>query len=768
MSALVVMTLAIGIAATTIAFSVADAVLWHPLPFADADRLVRVRASVPRGVNSALEAWPARDQLFDDLYPFGLDSGIVDAGGEPQAVTVGLLSPGLLGAIGASPTSGRPFGVADAQPGSSVIIISADLARRIEAGSGTATGAIGQTVRLDGVPQTIVGVMPGGFDFPVGRVALWRPYVSSATATRMMALGKLKRGVTMEAAQAFIRADASSQDSGSQLVRNVQVTLFVQVNPATSLALRLLFGAAALVLLIAVANAANLLLAEAVRRDAELAIRVSLGASWPRLARQMATEAILVSAIAVCAALIMSAWALGALVKTIPYLISFQALRPIALDWRALSFAAIAAMLASLGASGLLIFRARRIDAQVALRGQTSGIPGQAHTRNALTVAQLAVTLALLACAGLLANGLLHLGRVDPGFNPDGLVDVVVQMPTWRFANDVPAQAALERVRAEAARLPGVVSATISHKMPPGLDSRSLDGVEIADAANPSRSGVVALGLVDDAFFSTLGIPVLAGRGIDSRDRQGSQPVAVVSRAFAELLSPDGDAIGRRFRESKDAPWLTVVGVVGNVANAGVELASTPLAFYASRLQTTARSSEGLIVRTRTVPEQVVPDLRAAFRRVMPDAPIIEVTTAEEAIGNSNARVRFATGLMMAFAGVALALALIGVYATFWYTVRQRTREIGVRLALGAAPADILRMVLGLGARLTLVGLIVGLPLALLATRSLRSLLFGVSSSDPATFAVVAIVLAVAAIAATYLPARRASHVDPVDVLRHV
>jgi putative ABC transport system permease protein len=590
--------------------------------------------------------------------------------------------------------------------------------------------------------------------------------VQGAAVRRITALGRLKPGVTLEVAQALARATTTYQANPVSVVSDVQVTPFVVVNGMTSAALRVGLAAAALLLLIAVANAANVLLADAVRRDSEMAIRVSLGASWSRLARQMLTETLLMTAVAAVTAVVVSAWSVGALVKAVPYLMSFQALRPIALDWRALSFAAIIATFASIGASWLSLVRATRVDAQTALRGQRSGTLRQARSRNALTVAQIAVTLPLLASAGLLANGLVHLSRVDPGFDPNHLVDVEVQMPTWRYSDDSQAQAALERVRTEASRLPGVVSATISNAIPPSLDNRPVSDLEIADTPLPPSAGIVSFGRVDAAFFSTLRIPIIAGRGFDAQDRPGSQPVAVVSHALADLLAPNGDALRRRFRESKSDPWLTIVGVAGNITTSGVEQSSTRLTFYTPRAQTPAWWYEGLIVRTRPASEKVVPELRALFRRVMPDAPIIGVTTAAEALDNSTARVRFTTDVITAFAGVAFALALVGVYGAFWCAVRQRTREMGVRLALGAAPADVLRLVIGLGARLTLLGLTAGLPIALIATRLLRSLLFGVSSTDPAMLTAVVCLLAMAAMAATWLPARHASRIDPVSVLR--
>jgi putative ABC transport system permease protein len=764
---LVVGTLGIGIAATTIIFSLADAILWHPLPFPDWDRLVRVRLTASGGLGpqsasgATLEAWPAKAQILDGLYPFGLDSAIVRLGDEPQAVTTCQLSPGLLSALGVTPVWGRAFAPDEFRPDSGVVIVSADLWQRLRS---TGAAPADPTLLTDGVRQTVIGVMPAGFEFPVGRVSLWRPYAPSLATPGLVALGKLKRGMTIEAAQALARATAPN--GPGQLVREVRITPFVAVSPTTSVGLRLLLGAVAMLLLISVANAANILVAEAVRRDAELAVRAALGASWPRLARQMVTETLCASAVAALAALVVSAWALTALARTVPYVMFFQTLRPIALDWRALLFGVTVATVAGLGASWLSVARARRTAPATALRGQGSGLPGRARASHGLTIAQIAVTLPVLASASLLGRGLWHLSRLDPGFSPDHLVQLVVQLPTWRLAHEQETRTALDELRADAARLPDVAGATVAYAIPPSLDSRPLEDLEGASSMAPSGAGDVWFGRVDEGFFSTLGIPVLAGRPFDTGDRLGSQPVAIVSRALAERLSPDGKALGRRFRESSSDPWLTIVGVVGNVTNSGVEQSASQLAFYTPRAQSTTWWYEGLIVRTRPTPEHVVPELRSLMRRRLPDAPIISASTAYDTIAGSSARVRFATALMTAFAGVALGLALVGVYGAFWCAVRQRTREIGVRLALGAAPADVLRMVLATSARLALIGVAIGLPLTLVATRGLGSLLFAVSSSDPATLAVVAIGLAAAAVAASYLPARRASQVEPVDALR--
>jgi putative ABC transport system permease protein len=765
---LVVLTLAIGIAGATTTFSVADAILWHPLPFPHANRFVRLHLLLAPGAGGmldsggSLDAWGGR-QVLDGLYPFGIDSAIVDTGSEVRAFTLGILSPGLLEALSVTPVWGRAFSANEYRPGSGVILASAELWRSLQE-SGHAT--LGASVLVEGVRQTIVGVMPDGFEFPVGRIGLWRPYAPLSSDTGLNALGTLRRGVTLGQAEAAAHVASQARTSGP--VRKVVIAPFVSVAAATSTALYVLLGAVGLLLLTAIANTANVLMAEAVRRDVELALRATLGASWWRIARQLAVEALVLSTLAALVALLLSTWTLGLVVKSVPYLISFQALRPIALDGRALTCAAVAAAVAGLGATSFAVLRVRRLDVHMALRGQTSGMPTHGRLSRVLTTTQMAITLALLACAGVLARGLFDLNRADPGFDPDHVVEVSVQLPTARLADDSRLQATLADVRAEAAELPGVVDATVANAMPPGLGNEPLADLDLAGTTAHPGGRPVWFGRVDQEFFRTIGISVLAGRGIETLDRADSQRVAVVSRALADTLWPGTDAVGHQFRESTGGPWLTVVGIASNVINTEVDGSRGLLAFYTPHVQSPTWWYEGVIVRTRSSPDQIVPVLRALLRSRLPDAPIDDAMTARQGLLESNSRGRFAAGLMVTFAGVALALAVIGVYGAFWFAVRQRTREIGVRLALGAAPRTMMGMVIGDSLRLVAIGVAAGIPLAFAATRALRSLLFDVSPGDPWTFGSATLLLAAAAIAATYLPARRASRIAPVEVLRQI
>ncbi len=761
-SALVIGILAIGIATTTIVFSLADAILWHPLPFRDADRLVRIRGAAP--APGMLSSAPAAldGAVFEGVHPFALDSTIISVGGVPQGVTIGELSPGVLPALGVMPIEGREFAANEYVAGSSVVIVRAELWKRQQS---LARSPDDRSITIEGAPYTIVGVMPAGFEFPVSRVALWRPYVPDAAGTHMTALGRLKPGVTVSEAAAF--AQTTLRATGGRPFSDLRIVPFVSILPSTAAALRMLLGAVALLLLIAVANASNIVQADAVGRDTELAVRASLGASWPRLARQIITESLLVSAFAALAAIAVSAWALDVLVADVPYLMSFQALRPIGVDWRVLVFAALTALAAGVGASWLSVVRARRLDPQEALRGQTSGLRGHARVRGILTVAQIAITLVLLTGTGLLGHSFVKLSRVDPGFDPRQLVDLEVQLPAWRYAGEDAMRAALERVRAEAMKLPEVADVTIAYSMPPDLEARPLDGFATARTTLASSGAFVSTGVVDDRFFATLRIPLLAGRAFDRRDQQGGLRAAIVSRAFAQRLWPDRDPLGATFRESAKAPWLTVVGVVGDVKNGSFEQALGPMAYYTAQSQSPTWWYEGVIVRTTSAPDHLIPALRSISRRVLPDAPIVDVRTGYDTIANANARVKFFTLLVIAFAAIALIVALAGMYGTFWCIVSQRTREIGVRMALGASPADILRMVLGASTRLLGIGVIVGLPLSLAATQLLKWQLFELSPADPTTVLGVVAFLAAAAMGATYLPARRASSVDPMQALRH-
>jgi putative ABC transport system permease protein len=770
---LAVSTLAVGIAASTIVFTLADAILWRPLPFREPDRIVSLRAvqspgspSMPRVPSAAISAWTAKGDVLEGVYAYSVEPAVITAE-EPQSVKTCGVSPGLLTALGVLPASGRDFAPEDAAPGSpAVAIVSDELARTLALEVGGRKG----TVVVDGTPRTIVGVMRPGSSVPVARVALWIPLPARATGTgRVTAMARLRRGVDLVKAQTFTEATSRGlvDDHGRRLP-SLRLVPFLDKDPTTNTAFSILFGAVTTLFLIAIGNASNVLLAEAVRRDSEMALRAALGATRWRLARQALSESLLLSGAAALIAAGIAALVIPRVARAVPFLMTFQSLRPIVVDGRALMFSIVAAAGAGVISSLASIARGARRDVHTTLQGVASPTSSHARLRSAFTVAQLASTLALLMSAGLLANGFVRMARADRGFDPAGVAQFYIRLPQRWFPDKSATDGKLDELRRAAASLPEVTSATVSEGVPPELGFMSAEGLETSDGVLIGRSDdTVAFADVDDGFFRTLGIPILTGRGFDGTDRGDSQPTAVISRALASRLWPAKDALGRHLRLDGGDTWLTVVGIAGDVANGGADQPRGALAIYTPRAQQVKTPRvETLVVRTRPGSHPIVP-LRSLVRRILPDAPIDGVETAYEAIADSNARVRFATGLMVALAAVAFALALVGVYGSFWCTVRQRTHEMGVRIALGASSSAILKMLLLSSGRLVLLGVAIGAPVALAGAGMLRSLLFEVSPYDPLTFGLVVFALGLAALVATYLPARAATRIDPLAALRH-
>ena len=772
---LIVVTLAIGIAASTVVFSVADAILWHPLPFREPDRLVAlwshdpVRNTTTRAISLAsLNAWESKAGIFETVHAYGLGGNLLTGGGDAQAVTGGSVSLGLFSALGVLPQRGRDFVARDFQHGSDpVVLLSDGLWRSRFAANGD---ILGRTIAIDGRPHTVVGVMPPGFGFPVDSVRLWVPLSDGVRAARVNAVGRMRPGVSLAQAEATAEATTRGMlDTGGHPLPEVRVRPFMSHSPNTTTAIATLLGAVALLLLIAIVNAANVLLAEAIRRDAEMSIRASLGAGLARLARQVATETLLMTVTAAAAGIALSFGALRVVVAGLPWVMSFQTLRPIAIDRRALMFACLTAALVGIATALAPIARARRASLQASLKRAVISESSHVRLRSTLVVLQLAITTVLLVAAGLLANGFVRMNRIDFGYSPGNLLTVSVSLPATTLPTERGMAAFLDEWRRRAAAVPGVIAATVTGgAIPPSADF-SRGSIETADRGVVTGTNAgLAVSDVDGDFFSTLGIPLLAGRTFDDRDGAGAMPVAVISRALAERLWPSADALGRQFRTERDKTWRTVIGIVGNVANGGIEQPADHLASYQARSQSNETwRYQSLVVRAAGHPGGLERPLRDVVRAIDPGVPVTEVATADDVIAEANARVRFATFLMWALAAIATALALIGVYAAFWCSVRQRTREIGVRLALGAEPSAIVGMVLGETALVALIGLAIGLPIAFAFSRVLRGLLFGVEPTDPLTFATASVLLVAAALVAAYLPARRAGCIDPTEALRH-
>jgi len=748
---LLVVTLALGIAAPTIALSLADAVLWHPLSFRNADRLVRVRSDVGPDV---LRQSPAAQRWLTDLFPFDIEGATVDAGGGTQAATIAEISPGLFQALGVAPSSGRLFAADESSTASPVVVASASLGAELRA---MAPNRNVWTVRVDGVSKTVVGVMPQGFDFPVARVLLWEPLAPTAAA-RTLALGVLKPGVTPAAVVAAGAAGWPAQAT---------VTPFAAASTATVTAVGAFAGAACLVLIVALANAAGLQLASATDQRRELAIRTALGASLPQLARALIVETLLVSGVACGLALLLTAILLPLIVRAVPYLITFQTLRPVHVDAGALVVAALASLAAAAVAATIAIVRLRRVTPRAALGGHGAAGGAPTRARRVLTAVSIAVAVPILAGAGLLAGSLERLADIQPGFPTAGLLQALLEMPAWRYQTEASRREALGHMRDVLMETPGVARVTVAATTPPTFDYEDLGSFVVEGRSEPPGTGPVSYDAVDDAFFDTVGIAIVAGRGFDGRDIESGERVAVVSRTLAHTLWPASSAVGRRFRSKPDGPWRTVVGVATDITTVGADRSRGRSAFYLPSTQTPASSMTAVVIRTRTTDgTAAMPAVRGALRAAMPDAPVIDFGTAADWLTAGLGRERFLAGIVSAIAAAALMLALVGTYATFYTAVRSRTREIGVRLSLGATPGRVMRAVLGESALVAAGGLVIGVPLALAMTRVLSAWLFQLSPSDPMTYAAVALAVLLSALAAASGPARRAARVDPAIALR--
>jgi predicted permease len=765
-AALIILVFAVGISGSTTIYALADSILWHPVPFADPDRLVSIRGyaapSQPNQLSvpvAALEAWPSRTQLVSAIYTWSLRAAHIGTDDDAESATIGELAPGLISELGVTLRFGRDFGEQDRS--ARVAIIGDALWRgRFHA----AADVIGRAFKIDGQRYTVIGVAPRTFQYPVSRVKLWVPTPMAPVARRVRAIARLRPGVSFE--QAARLTEESTHGFISRSLPELRLARLVTVDPRTSSTLHAALGAACCLLLIAMANGGNLLLARAIGRDREIAIRRSIGATFPAVARQIVVDVSLLTAVSFVVAAVLSSFALSAIASGMPYMMTFQTLHPIELDWRALAAAAGLSSFVAIGAGLVPLARAAGLDLNQVLSRPSDG-SRRGLVRDVLVVVQLAVTIVVIAAAGLLANSVMRLSKVDFGFNPERLSVLLVNLPSWRFPDPLAAGTQLQHLREGAAALPGVEAASISDGVPPNL-SFSAGDVETSDGGVVAEGAIVALASVDDAFFKTLGIPIVAGRSFGAGDATSAPGAVVISRTLARRISTNGNAVGHRFRLSSDDtdPWLTVVGVTGDVRNGGFDDPRGALAIFSRARQSEGRTFQYLAVRTLRPPATIAGELRDVVRRTVPGAVVVEIESGSDLVAGSSSRLRFAMALMSALGVIALAVALAGIYGAFACALRQRRRELGVRLAIGAGPGAIVRMVLADAARLALWGVACGLPIALVVSRGLGSFMFEISTSDPLTMATVSFALVAAALVATYLPARQASLLDPAATLR--
>jgi putative ABC transport system permease protein len=781
-----VITLALGIGANTAIFSVVNTVLLQPLPFKESDRLVIVweegtAQGFPRNSVSASNYidWRDQNQVFEGMSILGRMNFNLTGVGEPERIDGRRVSANLFDLLGVQPRLGRAFLPEEDQPGSNrVVVLSHGLWQRR---FGSNANIIGQPLTLNGQSFTVVGVMPPHFQFPSPQDELWVPiaFTSQEAANRgnnsYEVIARIKPGVILEQAQAEMNTIAARLKqqypdvvkSNGSVVIPLREHLVGDIKPA----LLVLLGAVGFVLLIACANVANLLLARAAVRQKEVAVRIALGASRLRLIRQFLIESVLLAALGGVGGLLLALWGVSLLKAFIPENIS--QVQSITVDAKVLVFTLLVSLMTGLIFGLAPAMQSSRVNLNETLkeggRDSASGSHGN-RIRGLLVIAEVAVSLVLLIGAGLLINSFLRLLNVDSGFRADNLLTINVVLPELKYPDQARRTAFYSDLLSRIEALPGVQSAAVTNYIPLTLQGDTF-GISIEGRPDPGpaeRPDVVTR-VISPKYFSTMGIELLQGREFGEEDRADSPRVAVISETMARRLWPGEDPVGKRIKPGppdSPVPWRTIIGVVKDVRQ--FELNADPkLQMYYCYVQPAFFVPSYLVVKTDVEPVSLAAAVRGAVWEIDKDQPVSNIRTMKEVLSESIARQRFSMLLLGIFAAVALALAAVGIYGVMSYSAAQHTREIGIRMALGAQSRDVLKLAIGQGMKLALAGVAVGLIGAFALTRLIESLLFGVSTTDPATFALVTFLLIAVALSACYIPARRATKVDPMIALRY-
>ena len=782
-----VVALALGIDVNTAIFSVADGLVLKPVAVPNADGLVVVLRRTQGTDNqihlspAVLRVWSGQKQLFRSASAYSWWSPNLTGAGEPISFNAARVAAGFFATLDAAPMLGRTFAADEHTPGrDGVVILSYPLWQRQFSGS---RAVLGRTIHLDDRPYTIVGVMGKNFDFPVS-ARLWTPLAltPAEAADRSFSSGafsmvaRLRKGVEVQSANAVLETLALNSgrrfpatDRGLDALV-VPMARFISGDLNVEFSL-LLWLATLCVVLIACANVANLQFARATGRMREVAVRAALGASRGRLIRERLLESVLLALLGAAAALLLADWGVRLIVEHMPaeveqYVAGWSQIR---LDSRALLYTLAVAVGAGLLAGIAPAILASRPNLNAELKtGGRSGVPGAAHhrSRNALLILQTALALVLLTGAGLMGRSVSALLNANRGFAPGGVLSTILQLPTRRYPTLPQTQRFFTEAVARAAALPGAAAAAVVTNVPFGDE-----GDEATFAIAGERQYVHAEN-ISGGYFAAMRVPLLAGRNFDGRDGPDTAPVAIVSRRFAQEYFPGPDslhrALGQRIqlhrRNSADS-WATIVGVAGDVRYSWIERVNIP-AVYRPYLQCPDRSAYLVVRARRGDPLALAPALRTEIHALDPDLPLYETKTLSKVISESVLGLSYVAVLMLVLGAVALALAAVGIFAVMAYIVGERTREIGLRMALGAPRGAVMRMILRRGLAITGIGLVIGLGLAVLLARGLAGLIFGVSALDGMTFAVVAALLFAASLLACYLPARRAARLDPLAALR--
>ena len=775
------LTLALGIGFSTATFSVVHAVLLRPLPYANPHELLMLRERrLPQFPEFSVSpghylAWREYSTAFQGIGAWQVQLRNLDTGSaEPERVRVDRVSASLFALLGVAPIAGRSFDEADDAVGAPVVVLISYGAWQRRFGG---ANVVGQVVRMDREPVTIVGVMPAGFVFPSTDTEMWQPLAMTAAERRndgshyMSAIARMKPGVTLDQARADLTSAfgrlVQSRPDGSNIgweilafpmheysVRNVRLALWV------------LLGAVSFVLLIACVNVANLLLARGASRQKELAIRAAIGASRGRLIKQLLVEQLATALVSALAGVLVAAWLLRALLALIPNALPRQA--DIQLDGRVLAFALGLALITPLIFGLFPALQASRPELRELLAtGGRYGVSAPARRiRRGLVVAEIGLAMVLLVGAGLLVRSFANLADISPGFATERAVVVGVNLPPDRYQAGEPRERFFGELLTRVRALPQVSAVGLSQSIPMVNDFVSpyeIEGRPSPDGNNPTTNFYA----VSPGYFEAMRIPVRRGRLISAEDRRGSTRVVVINQILANRGFGSEDPIGRRIKVNQgDSEWREIVGIVGDVKQYGLgERDSAQV--YESYSQHPYFSGFSIVVRTGVEdPASVLPDLRSVVRTLDAEVPLARVRTLDDIVSSSIRPQRFSTALIVLFSGAALLLAAIGVYGVMAYTVGSRTQEFAIRIAHGASRVDILKLVLGGAASMAGFGVAAGLVAAWFLRQVIEKLLYGVSPGDSTTYVTVAVILTGVAMAASALPALRATRVDPMVALR--
>ena len=772
-TATAILTLALGIGANTAIFSVVNRLVLKPFPYHEPDRLAMLWTAVQgskalvTAERDVAEAWARRARSLEAVSSFQTKEYVL-GGEETELVAGASIAADLPALLGTQPELGRGFAPDETRPGGpKVVMIGYGLWKRRFAGQ---RDVLGRTLILDGEPHTIVGVMKRDFDVPMPSSAdlreLWTPHIVGDTTEPAMSIARLRDGFTVAQAERELTTIAATVRTDVRGLRSGDAKLIAIAGvgrDANNRVVVILFGAVGLVLLIACANVANLFLARATVRQRELAVRAAIGAGRWRLVRQLLAESTLLAIVSGSLGLWLAWRGLDLIVAVRPSALrelDQARIEPIVLAWT-LGVSLLTGLLFGL-VPALQLTGRQLADMLKAGASTTSPSSAARQLRAGLVSVEVALSVVLLIGAGLLFRTMMHLQRTDLGFETEGRLSISILAPTTAYPVSASKRELTTALVDATRRVPGVIAATAAHGAP--LDGSVTFGTfEIEGSSTADEPGIIGLGIVDQNYFATIGMRVLEGRGFSS-DTSGSP--TIISRGLAQKYWGTHSPIGRRFRLSKNGDWHTVIGVVNDVRRPDPADGIDNLKLYYPTVGSMDGSQFAILVHGGPEIAAQTPLLRRAIAGVDPRLAVRNVRTFEEMARGTIARQRFAMALLSGFAALALVLSAIGLYSVISFAVTQRTREIGVRMALGARPRSVVALIVRQGMLMTLLGLVLGLGGAVAVTRVMRSLLYEVSPLDPITFVIVAATLPAIALLATWLPARRATRVDPTLTLR--